>query len=293
MPCRSDSNLPHCLRCVLQVQRALPSALSISLIFICAMLLTVGCETTGSTAGSGSTYISTTPTTVTGAHDAYRRGNFAAAYTAAKPIADRGGSDASEAAYITGISAYYLRRGSEAQRYLTTASASHNVGLAGDAYASLGRIYAEQGNHTRAAQMYVAAGTRLLGEERATAYYFAAQNQQKVGQWTGARQNLISAKNASGNRNLRSRIDQQLQVRGWTLQFGAYSNSTNAKKAAQSLASKNNTSHLGSPRLVPAINSKGQRLTLVQIGQFSSQFAASSASRFIPDKAVIVPLATQ
>lgn len=242
--------------------------------------LAAGCQTTA-----------TTSTGLTGAQDAYRRGDYTAAYTAARPIADSYGADSREASYIAGLSAYHLRRSTDSERYLMTAARSDDKALAGDAMASLGRLFDEQGRHDRAALAYIAAGERLTGEARAKAHFYAAVNQQKTGDWAAARNNLQLARQATAGTILQRQIDQQLQYRGWTIQVGAYSNTIYARKAAQALSTEPATANMGDPRLVQAIDPGGQALTLVQIGQFPSQMAASNAARYLRQKSLVVPLA--
>ena len=227
---------------------------------------------------------------LTGAYDAYRRGDYPAAYTSAKPLADSYTDASAEAAYLTGLSAYQLRNSAEAERYLNTAARSGQSDVAGDALAMLGRLYAEQNRHERAAAAYLSAARRLDGQDKAQALYQAGISQQSLGQWTDARGNLMLARRASSDSSFIQRVDQQLKVIGWTIQVGAYSQVSNAQVAVQDLSKRPTTQYVGDPRLVAATDASGNRIILVQVGQFPSEANAVAAQRRVGAGAVVVPM---
>ncbi len=223
------------------------------------------------------------------AYNAYHRGNYSESYGNAKAVADAS-IENGDAAYLAGLSAYQLKQSGEAERYLLQATRAANLKTSGDAHAMLGRIYAEQGRHERAVENYAIAASRLSGDERANALLFLAQSQQHLGQWPQAGANLNLARQATQNPEVLQRIAQQQAVTGWTLQVGAYTTEINAQRAAQDLATKTSKMSVGSPRLVPAVDSGGKRLILVQVGTFTNQAGASAAKGRIAPHAAVVPM---
>lgn len=245
--------------------------------FLFALAVCIGCESTGSVG-------------VRQAYQAYHRGDLTGAYHQAGAIADTPGPASAEAAYVAGLAAYRLGRAADAERHLLAAARSENSGTAADARVTLGRLYAERDRHDRAALAFAQAAERLRGEEQAAAHYHAALSRQQLGQFSEARRHLALARRATSDSGLRQKIDQKLRVRGWTLQVGAYAHSSNAQAAARQLASNNSARGFGQPRLVPAVDERGQRLTLVQVGHFASEAHASAAKRQLNQTSVVVPL---
>lgn len=224
------------------------------------------------------------------AYQAYHRGDLTGAYHKAGTIADAPGPSSDDAAYVAGLAAYRLGRAADAERRLLAAARSENSGIAADARVTLGRLYVEQDRHDRAALAFTQAAQRLRGEERATAHYHAALSRQQLGQFSEAHRQLALARQATGDSGLRQKIDQKLRVRGWTLQVGAYAHASNAQAAARQLASMSSARGFGQPRLVPAVDDHGQRLTLVQVGHFASEAHAAAAKRQLNQTSVVVPL---
>lgn len=250
---------------------------------LAAMLCFTGCESTAPHGSGGSGTLST-------AYDSYRNGNYAAAYSQAKPIADGFTPHSAEAAYLTGLAAFQLRNGSEAERYLHQAARGEDRTIGGQALAMIGRIYAGQSRHDRAIETYAEAARRLTGEDRANALFYTALSQQSLGHWEPARVNLVMAKQTSRDAALISKIDSYLGVRGWTVQLGAYSDQRNAQNAATNISGKTNAMQMGSPRLIPATDAGGRKLVLVQVGQFPSEAAATAAKSRLSGAAEVVPM---
>lgn len=224
------------------------------------------------------------------AYEAYQRGDYAAAMSIARPLANNDATG--EAAYITGLCAYQLRDGAEAERYLRLAAsrnASGNPRTSGDAQAMLGRLSADRGQHAAAAEHYAAAGQKLTGQDRANAYYYAAISQQAMGQWRPAQANLVLARAATSDPAMLAKIDRQSGVVGWTLQFGAFGEEKNARAAHATLAAKAAKLSLGPPRLVAATDS-GKRLYLVQLGHFTDEAEARTARSRVSGEAIVVPM---
>lgn len=250
-------------------------------LLLAAILCITGCETTGGSGPRG---------TLSTAYDAYNRGDFAAAYSQSKPIADAYSPQSSEAAYLTGLSAFQLKNGSEAERYLHQAARGEDRTIGGQSMAMIGRIYAGQNRHERAIEAYAGAAQRLTGEDRANALFHTAMSQQSLGQWQQANLNLTMAKQASKDAEFIRKVDSYLAVRAWTIQLGAYSDQRNAEIAARNIAGKTTGLAMGAPRLVPATDANGKRLILVQVGQFPNEPAAIAARNRLSGGAEVVPL---
>lgn len=223
----------------------------------------------------------------------YNAGQYNAVFHRAETLAQSGNrKTAQEAAYMAGLSAYRMDNLATAARYLRLAAASRDAALAGDALATLGLVYARQGDHTQACHAFTQAAKRLAGEDKANAYYQAAVASQKLGQWSQARSYLMLARSTSTDRTLQTQIAQALGTTGFTLQAGFFSLQSNAEREAQRLAQKAADARLGYPRIVPATDARGQPGYLVQVGQFSSYASAIEArNRFGEPLAMIVPLA--
>jgi hypothetical protein len=244
-----------------------------------------GCESTPGSAGSGGN-----SGNLTLANEAYQQSNYSAAYSYAKPIADSYSPASAEAAYLTGLAAFQLRNGSDAERYFQQAARGDNRTIGAQAMAMIGRIYAGQNRHERAIEAYAVAAQRLDGQDRANALYYTALSQQSMGQWEPARINLLMAKQASNDADFIRKVDSQLSARGWTLQIGAYSNATYAQAAAKNVATQTTGLALGAPRLVPATDAAGRKLVLVQVGQFQSETSAIAARKRLTSNAEVVPM---
>ena len=257
-----------------------PQLAALPLLLAAAFLIT-GCETTGPSGSRGS---------LATAYEAYNRGDFAAAYSQSKPIADAYGTQSNEAAYLTGLAAFQLKSGSEAERYLQQAARGEDRTIGGQSMAMIGRIYAGQNRHERAIESYAGAAQRLTGEDRANALFHTAMSQQSLGQWQQAQTNLTMAKQASKDAELIKKVDSYLAVRAWTIQLGAYTDQRNAETAARNIAAKTTGLAMGAPRLVPATDATGKRLILLQVGQFPNEPAAIAARNRLSGGAEVVPL---
>lgn len=196
-----------------------------------------------------------------------------------------------EAAYVAGVSAQKLGNASAAESYLREASRVSDTQLAGDANASLGLLYSEQGRYDQAANALMRAAPGLTGEDKANAYFYAAVAQQKIGQWPQARTNLVLARATTQDPGLRTQIESQLAVTGYTIQVGAFRDPSNARSAADRLADKATNRQIGLPRLVSSTDSAGRPVTLVHVGRYSTFSAANRARQTLGDlQAIIVPL---
>lgn len=205
----------------------------------------------------------------------YEAGDYQAAYDTARPVAwDRFRADRFEAAYLAGLSAQALGDLPEAEKMLLKALGTEDESLAADASDALGLVYSQQGRYNAAHERLFWAAERLTGERKARATFYAGIAQQKLGQWSQARTTLIVAKNQSNDQVLRDQIDEQIQVTGWTLQLGAFSDRERARSRAQTVAAKSRDMQLGLPRLVNGTTATGEAVTFVHVGQFTSYQSA-------------------
>ena len=225
---------------------------------------------------------------------AYERGDFTEAFDKGKSVARYGERvNRPVAAYIAGMSARRLGDDANALRFLRqAATTTGDTDLAADAWATLGILYSERGEYSNAAHALLRAAERYTGEDQARAYFHAAIAQQKLGRWPQARTNLILARAQSDEPGFWQRVTEQLNVTGYTIQTGAFRERANARRAAEDLARRARTLGLPQPRLVDSTDTRGSRVTLVQVGEFAT-FASARATR---DRlgaiaAVIVPLA--
>lgn len=227
------------------------------------------------------------------ASSAYQAGEYARTYQLASPLASTYiGEGSYHAAYLAGLSAEQLGRPSTAAMYLRMASRSDDKTLSGDAAAALGMLYAKQGRYRESAEALKQAAGQLTGENQAHAYFYEGIAEQKLGLWSQARMHLVIARSKTNSPSFQQQINEQIDVTGYTLQTGAFSDRARAKAAAQKLAEKARGKQIGLPRLVRSDSSSGNgSLTLVQIGQFSSFDSANHARQILGnDQAIIVPL---
>ncbi|MEM9348136.1 MAG: SPOR domain-containing protein [Planctomycetota bacterium] len=209
---------------------------------------------------------------------AYGQGDYQAAYDMGRQIAwDRFRNDRYEAAYLAGLSAQSLGQLRNADTMLNRAKATPDPSLATDAADALGLVYSQQGRYAEAQRELLWAAERLDGERKARAYFYAGIAQQKLGQWSQARTTLVLARGTTRDAGFRQQIDDQVQVTGWTLQLGAFTDRSSARDLAESIAAKSRDLKLGLPRLVSGATSSNEPVTFVHVGQFTS---FQSATRY-------------
>lgn len=230
------------------------------------------------------------------ANTAYQRGDYALAYREGAAVAEGritpppSAAQRQEAAYVAGMSAYRIKDVNDAERYLNMAARSSDSQLAGSALATLGLIYREQNRFEQSAHVLTQAATRLVGQDRANAYFYAALAQQRLGRWTDARTSLSQAARATSNPSFQRQIADQLQVTGFTVQLGAFTDQANAQRTAQTYAAQATRLGYGAPQITPAIL-QGKQMYLVQVGHFPSHSSAAGAQANLnAPRALIVPV---
>lgn len=232
--------------------------------------------------------IQTTNNSLTEIRTAYLARDYAKAYSLGAWASRGEGQASQQGAYMAGMSAYKLGKNGEAINYLTQAAQSSDKGMAGDALATVGLIYAQQNNHRAAANSFINAASRLEGQAKANAYFYAAVSEQKIGRWADARAHLSLARNESSDQAFKQQVDDQFSVTGYSLQVGAFSDTANANKVASEWITKAKDFRIGQPRLVTQTTADGKTVTAVQIGQFSSYATALMARQELADQSIIV-----
>lgn len=223
---------------------------------------------------------------------AYDGGDFGRAYEDGALRAASRADDAAMAAYLAGVSAGRLQAYADAERLLIQAGRDADRGLAADAYASLGLVYAEQDKFSESADAFQRAADRYTGENRARALYFGAIAQQKLGLFEEAQDDLFEARAATTDGAMREQIDRQMEVVGFTIQIAAYRDRDDAERDAERVGAKTNNLKMGPPRLVSSTDARGVPVTVVQVGRFPSAPAAKSVLENLNEPtAVVVPLA--
>ncbi len=241
-------------------------------------LTQVGCETTQTELPS-----------LDQANARFASGDYSGAFSDARLI-ERGAQPPAQhqAAYLAGMSQWRLGQPEDAARWLEKATRTSDQGLRADANASLGLIYSELEQYALAADRLRAAAPYYEGQEQAQAYFYAGVALQKLDRRPEARTTLLLARAASPDPAFRQQVDNQIAVTGYTLQFGAYLESTNAQERAEALAPRVIDARIGAPRLVSARDAQGRSVTLVQAGQFHSYRSAQQARDRIGDTSVFI-----
>ena len=222
----------------------------------------------------------------------YDRGHYAQTLATAAQIARTAREPSRhEAAYLAGLSAYRMQNRTSAARYLRIAQRSPDSAIAGDALAVLGLVRNEQGRHEQANRAFLAAADHLKGEDKTQAVFYAAAAQQKMGATASARSIMDRAKRLTRNPGLRDRVGQKKTRDVWTIQTGAFSIESHARREVVRVNHRSTGTPWGEARVVPTTNNSGHRLLLVQIGRFSSYNRALMArSRLGLSGAYLVPL---
>ena len=212
------------------------------------------------------------------ARAAFEAGDFETAYRGASRVARSGDTLKTEAAYLAGVSAYRLGKPGNAERYLLVAAKGAETPLKGDTLAMLGLVYVAQDRYDRASQALVSAASRLSGQDRANAYFHAANAEQRLQRWANARAYLTLARSISSDEVFRQRAAEQLRHTGWTVQLASFANEADAVAAAAKLATDPRVERLGAPTVAQTIDSDGEQKYVVRCGQFSI-FATAAAER--------------
>lgn len=225
------------------------------------------------------------------AYSAYEAGQYELSLgTAEDLLRDNRPTGDDEAAYVAGLSASKLNQPGKAVKYLTRASQSSNLELAGDAGVSLGTVYTELGRHTQAAQSFEQAAAKLGGEKRARALIAASESLRRLGRLAEARTQLILARAGTQDQAVKQEARDTLAVAGYTIQLGAFKDPDNARARAQELAAQTASLGLAQPRVEIGRDAQGRVWHYVYVGAYSTFRSAQQRRALLQMEAVIVPV---
>jgi len=223
---------------------------------------------------------------------------YAESFEAASKIAgSKHAIDSDQASLVAGLSARALDRTEDAKRYLTPIAGNANPNIAGQSSAALGAIAYEEKRYRDASRLFLAAGTKLRGDDSAGAFMYAGDALKAEGKSADAKAsyekagNLITAQSplkpeiadrlAGGGPVLATKPVSQTATGKYTVQAGAFSTASKAKTEAQKFSSKATT------RTVPIKDRKGRTLYAVQVGRFPTKQAAEQFRKNVGRTAVV------
>lgn len=260
-----------------------PRAERIVYILKSAFIATLTLVTVGCAGGTGNRQQTLAEVTL-----AYDEGRYQDSYEGARDLARASRPPTSEqASYIAGLSAYQLKRYTDALRHLQPLTASKDQFILGHASATLGMVQIEQNQPKEAISPLKKAITLLEGEDLAEAEFHLGKAYQLTGDATNARSHFLVSKRLTSNASLRSKIDDELARAGYALQIGAYGSLANAKSAADTYDRSGKGAGLGAARIVQSKDRFGRMLYLVQVGYFANLEAAQRARSRIGSTAII------
>lgn len=224
---------------------------------------------------------------------------YAESYDAAAKVAgSMHAIDRDQASLVAGLSARSLDRPEDAKRHLTPVATNGNPNIAGQASAALGAIAFEEKKYREASRLFLAAGGKLKGDDAAGAFMYAGDALKAEGRTTEAKAayekagNLVSAQStlktdiadrlAGGGPVLATSKPSSTPPTGkYTVQTGAFSTLTKAKREAERFASRAAT------RTVPIRDKKGRTLYAVQVGRFATKQQAEQFRTGVSRTAVV------
>ncbi|MDE0890016.1 MAG: SPOR domain-containing protein [Phycisphaerales bacterium] len=177
-----------------------------------------------------------------------------------------------QAAFVAGVAATRLDDPTTARRYLGTAVRSSDTTLSGRALVQLGVLERTQGNRLAAARSFEEAASKLRGEESGRALLLAAEDFQSAGRQTLARRCLDRATTISGANADKARI--RLSSTGYAIQFGSFTQRSNAERQAAGVRTEVQRIGLGEVRI-----RRESGTWKVQAGAFPDRAAAGRALR--------------
>ena len=200
----------------------------------------------------------------------YDRGAYEAAFTKAQSVRYGGPSGESDrASYVAGLSALRLGRDEEARNLLARAALSDQRTLSGRANVSLGRVLLEQGSPLEAAHAFDVASFRLVGDEADRAMMWAGKAYREAGRPATARERFDALEHATDD-DIRRSSALEHGVTGFAIQCGAYSNESNATRAAESALAVTSRLGLPAPRIIHAYRGGAMR-HVVQVGNYGTR----------------------
>lgn len=228
--------------------------------------------------------------------DDYNAGRYTVAQAMAAQDASRTtGAERERAALVAGLAAHATEQPREAERWLTPLTTSTDPEIAGRAGAVMGLIEMTRSNYAKAVQHFRAAAIRLKGDESAKASLFAGEAYSAMGKPDDARKEYAIAQATAQDPALRQRIrDRGTEVRSgvYAVQIGAFSDLTNAQRAASDASAMASRYKLGEPRVVGRSGPNGTMLYVVQVGRFQSRVEADAARLNMGGAAIVASAAS-
>lgn len=248
-------------------------------------LAVAGCSSSGKQTQGDPTYIQD-----------YQSKRYTQAYDGSKAaVPNLRGAAKEQALLIQGESAHAINRNSEAKLLLRPlADTSQDPRTSGQAAATLGLIYQEEGDFDDGAKYLSLASDKLDGDASARSALYAGDCLKSLGRTDEARSMYEKAQQSVRTDNsLRGMIADRLKpssaspgVGKFTLQAGAFSTQQRAQAQADRLRQSASNAGLGSPRVVQT-SSKGKTLYTVRVGRFTSRDDAVKAAKTMGVEAMV------
>ncbi len=247
------------------------------------LAVTIGCGSASKGAAANPNYIQD-----------YEARRYQQAYEGARGAAPNlKGVAKEQALLIQGESAHALNKNPESKLILRPLTESTDARISGQAAATLGLIYQEEGDFDDGAKFLQLASTKLDGDASARAALYAGDCLKAQGQTAEARKMYEQAQSqVRTDSSLRGMIADRLSggstagVGKFSLQVGAYSTRQRAQAQADRLRQTAANLDLGSPTIVETV-AKGKSLYTVRIGKFTSREAAQKAAKGLGVEATI------
>lgn len=174
-----------------------------------------------------------------------------------------------QAAYVAGMSAFRMGDMDEAELRFNAVLSTSDRAMLGSAQAMMGQIRLEQNRASEAAVFFERAQLSLAGEDARQARRYAAMAKYESGDIT-AMQRWYDEAGRAGSTGATS-------TSGFTLQVGAFQDRRRAEQAATDVTESTRRFGYGRVHIRQSADSRGRTLYLVQLGQFPTRQAATSA----------------
>lgn len=206
----------------------------------------------------------------------YQAGRFESAHrNALKALQTPNNTDRYKAAYLAGLSSYQLGNLDQADQHLLLALKATNSQTQARTKAMLGTIRLDQQRPLDAANLFKDAALALKGTDARQAAHRAALAFQQAGDETQAETWFARASgDLFGQTYAPVRAPEMAE---FTLQVGAFRERARAQNAADNAAELAKDIDIGTVRVIPRTNDRGQELYIVQVGQFATRQEASRA----------------
>jgi len=209
----------------------------------------------------------------------YEAGQYADAYEHGQSLyRSSNGAAQDQAAYLTGLSAYHLKRPHEARKYLAPLTTNNIPTIAGNAAATLGLIALEADQPESAVDYFKIAQRQLIGPGQANAYYHAGLAYQNMGRVSSARSQFLVALSLNRDQAFQQKVQAELDSSGFTIQIGAFHDLNNAHRTAGTFNRSESATEFGQAKVYQSIDRTGRTLYTVQVGLFHSIHGASRAA---------------